>query len=322
MKVEDYGLDPLAGFKHLQWLDIGSNSGNGSRGMRAPRSLKYLSIMENWEFGQRGQLMEHCPDELLGFATGENGLKGLGELLLKKNFERLEMLKIQYDYIEKTEIEHIVNAIKKLRSLKYLALDDRFVNDEVNTLVAFIISPFKLISTLCVSCPNLQTLDITYEDDRVNKNQFVTSLALHKLGKLTKLKRLNLEGLPVDDEVIARITPSLKELKYLSITSRISYTEGLWTLIRNCPKLVGLSLGSSTQGVNPYDIRIDSIQRFYPVAVKDVNRAIDDYLELCEREQWRKRREALVIHKHGDLGFGANIDQLERCGFCLYYELK
>jgi len=101
--------------------------------MRAPKTLKYLDITRNRDFAKFGQLSEHCPDELIGFGTGDNGLKGLGELLLKKNFEELERLKMYWAFSDEKEAGHFVEAIKKMGNMKYLSLHDCWgVNDEVN----------------------------------------------------------------------------------------------------------------------------------------------------------------------------------------------
>ena len=101
--------------------------------MRAPKTLKYLDITRNREFAKDGHLAEHCPDELIGFGTGDNGLEGLGELLLKKNFEKLEMLKLYWVHFDEREAGQFVEAIRKMGSMKYLSLHDCWgVNDEVN----------------------------------------------------------------------------------------------------------------------------------------------------------------------------------------------
>ena len=137
-----------------------------------------------------------------------------------------------------------------------------------------------MISILCDSCPLVEVLDIS--NIRGLDREPVRKESLFKLDKLTKLKRLNANWLPIDDEVIEMISQNLKEMRYLSILrSNISYN-GLWTLIKNCPKLRELDIKYAAHGI-------------YLQHQSSTNE-INEYLELCERELWRKRTEPLTIH--------------------------
>jgi len=262
----------------LLWLDISDNADPyGFPRMRAPRTLKYLDITHNQDFAKEGQLTEHCPDELIGFGTGNNGLEGLGELLLKRNFARLEMLKLHKVHFDGDEAKQFAEAIKKMGNIKYLLLHDCYGVDD------------EMISAVCESCPNIVSLDISNSNGR-----FVTKESLLQLAKLKKLKRLNANYLPIDDEVIERLAPNLKQLEFLSIRrSSITFNGGLWPLIMLFPKLVKLE--------------VKSMLAFQGITIRDIERSIEVYSNLCDVEQWRKDRE---IHMYHDSERNSRLSEL------------